>query len=227
MASREISPICRQILHCAATFAILPGRATAVCSFSSVRIFLHFQADYSAREVIDPRWYVFVDGLLILYYVGAYKWLHRERNPPPLVPQYTPPDKLSPGAMRYLLTGDSDRQTVAAVLLSLAARGIVSIQCSDKRYLITKRIDRLPLELPPEEAAAFSVMFLQPDPLPDPAFPKGSFPVNPIEGASLNLLTTKIHSALRSAYERNTSLKTSVIVFRQLYSPSSSSSATP
>jgi hypothetical protein len=104
--------------------------------------------------------------------------------------------------MRYLLTGDSDRQTVAAVLISLAARGVVSIQCLDNRNLITKRTERLPLDLPPEEAAAFSVMFLQSGPLLGPAVPKGSFPVNPIQGATLNLLTSKIQSTLRAAYER-------------------------
>jgi len=49
------------------------------------------------------------------------------------------------------------------VLLNLAARGIVSIQCLHSRYLITKRVERLPLDLPLAEAAAFFVMFLQPD----------------------------------------------------------------
>jgi hypothetical protein len=192
----------RQIVCCVATLAILPVCAAAATSFSALRVLVQFQADYSARETINPWWYVFVDGLLILYYVGVYQWLRRERSPVPVVPQYTPPDRLSPAAMRYLLAGDSDRQTVAAVLLSLAARGIVSIQCLGNRYGIIKRVERLPFDLPPEEAAAFSVMFLQSGPLLDPAIPKGSFPVSPIEGATLNLLTAKIHSALRAAYER-------------------------
>jgi len=168
----------RQIVCCVATLAILPVCAAAATSFSALRVLVQFQADYSARETINPWWYVFVDGLLILYYVGVYQWLRRERSPVPVVPQYTPPDRLSPAAMRYLLAGDSDRQTVAAVLLSLAARGIVSIQCLGNRYGIIKRVERLPFDLPPEEAAAFSVMFLQPDPLLDPAIPKGSFPVS-------------------------------------------------
>jgi len=201
MGNKRIVRI-RQILCGVATLAFLPLRAAAAASFSALPILLQFQADYSARENINPWWYFFVDGLLILYYVGVYKWLHRERSPASVVPQYTPPGKLSPAAMRYLLVGDSDRQTVASVLLNLAARGIVSIQCSGDRYLITKHIDRLPLDLPPEEAAAFSVMFLQSGPPLDPAIPKGSFPVSPIEGATLNLLTSKIHSTLRAAYER-------------------------
>jgi len=113
----------RQIVCCVATLAILPVCAAAATSFSALRVLVQFQADYSARETINPWWYVFVDGLLILYYVGVYQWLRRERSPVPVVPQYTPPDRMSPAAMRYLLAGDSDRQTVAAVLLNLAARG--------------------------------------------------------------------------------------------------------
>ena len=119
-----------------------------------------------------------MDGLLILYYVGVYKWLHRERSLFSVVPQYTPPDRLSPAAMRYLLAGDSDRQTVAAVLLNLAARGSLPSNAWTVATSSPNSVERLPLDLPLQEAAAFSVMFLQPDPLLDPAIPKGSFPVS-------------------------------------------------
>jgi hypothetical protein len=54
----------RQIVCCVTTLAILPVCAAAATSFSALRILVQFQADYSARETINPWWYVFVDGLL-------------------------------------------------------------------------------------------------------------------------------------------------------------------
>lgn len=208
----RISPILRRpVLLCAAMLAVLPLHASSAPSFAALHMLLDSQSGFSEREFVDPRWYFLVDGLLILYYIGVYKWLHRKRDAEPIVAQYAPPKDLSPGAMRYLLTGDSDRQTVAAVLLDLAARGLVSITCLDNFYLITKRTDRVPPNLPPEEAAAFSVMFLRPLPppsinIPHPlrgrAVPKGSFLVHPIAGDNFNSLATNIHSALRATCEK-------------------------
>jgi hypothetical protein len=181
--------------------AALPLHATSTTSLATLHNLFSSESGFSEREAVDPRWYFLIDGLLVLYYAGVYKWLHRKGGAEPVVmAQYAPPMELSPGAMRYLLSGDSDRQTVAAVLLNLAARGLVSITCLDNSYLITKRSDRLPPNLPPEEAAAFSVMFLRPPrppsiniphPLADSVVPKGSFLVHPIAGDNFSALATK------------------------------------
>lgn len=162
------------------------------------------------RDFVDPRRFLLIDGVLLLYYVIISKALNSRREAAPLVIEYAPPANLSPAQLRYLLTGDSDSKTVASVVLHLAARGLVTIKCLDNFYLITRHADCLPPNLPPEEAAAFCVMFglapaselPPPNPFLDPAVPEGSFLLHPIQGPQFGAVLHVIHKALRAGYDR-------------------------
>jgi hypothetical protein len=162
------------------------------------------------RDFVDPRRFLFIDGVLLLYYVILAKALSSTRETAPLVIEYAPPANLSPAQLRYLLTGDSDSKTVASVVLHLAARGLVTIKCLDNFYLIARHADRLPPNLPPEEAAAFCVMFglapaselPPPNPFLDPAVPEGSFLLHPIQGSQFGAVLHAIHKSLHAGYDR-------------------------
>jgi Predicted membrane protein (DUF2207) C-terminal domain len=159
---------------------------------------------------VDPRWFLAVDAILILYYFVVYALLALRRDSAAVVIQYTPPANLSPAQLRFLLTGDSDRKSVSAVVLSLAARGLVTIKCLDNFYLISKRVDTPPHGLPAEEDLAFRIMFRLaptadlpvPNPWVDPAVPEGSYLLHPIAGEGFAALLRGIDKALRNGHER-------------------------
>jgi len=164
----------------------------------------------SERHNVDPRLFLAVDAILILYYLAVYLLLTSRRDSAAVVIHYTPPANLSPAQLRFLLTGDSDRKTVAAVVLSLAARGLVTIKRLDNFYLATKRVDTPPPGLPAEEDLAFRIMFglapvadrPVPNPWVDKAVPEGSYLLHPIAGEGFAALLRGIDKALRLGYER-------------------------
>ncbi|HWN75949.1 MAG TPA: hypothetical protein VNO13_09400 [Candidatus Udaeobacter sp.] len=167
-------------------------------------------ASSGERPNADPREFFVVDAVLILYYFVVYTLLTSRRDSAAVVIHYSPPANFSPAQLRFLLTCDSDRKTVAAVVLSLAARGLVTIKCLDNFYLITKRVDTPPPGLPAEEDLAFRIMFglapaadlPVPNPWVDPAVPKGSYLLHPIAGEGFAALLRGIDKALRLGYER-------------------------
>lgn len=164
----------------------------------------------SERPDADPRQFYVIDAVLILYFFVVYVLLTRRRDSAAVVIHYAPPANLSPAQLRFLLTGDSDRKTVAAVVLNLAARGLVTIKCLDNFYLITKRVDTPPHGLPAEEEIAFRIMFGLagandlpiPNPWVDQAVPEGSYLLHPIAGEGFAALLRGIDKALRLGYER-------------------------
>ena len=211
MGARDISrTLSRRLAFCAAMLAALPLQASAAQLFAAVHILVLKKSCSWAREVVEPRWYFATVFALTLYYLILYVAVHRTREIIPVLTQYSPPKNLSPAALRYLFTGDSDRKTIAAVMLQLASRGVVSVQCREDWYFIRPRTNRLPPNLPPEEAAAFSFMFLNDERLPTdriPDFvrvrdlPGGVFPLHPLGGTNFLFLARKIHTALRRSRE--------------------------
>jgi len=65
---------------------------------------------------------------VLLYYVGI--WRRVGRDPPQrvIVPQYEPPDGVSPAAMRFLRRMSYDDRCFAAAVLSLAVQGALRIE---------------------------------------------------------------------------------------------------
>ncbi len=162
------------------------------------------------RPNADPRQFFVVDAVLILYYFVIFALLTFRRDSAADVVQYAPSANLSPAQLRFLLTGDSDRKTVAAVVLNLAARGLVTIKCLDNFYVITKRVTAPPPGLPAEEDLVFRIMFglppaadmPVPNPWVDPSVPEGSYLLHPIAGEGFAALLRGIQKALRLVYER-------------------------
>ena len=120
----------------------------------------HLAATQTAVTVAEARSFLLMVAFLICYYLGASRWLQRKSSPGVILPQYSSPDGMSPGALRYLLTGNSDNKTVAAVMVDLASRGLVSMEPQTHYFSIAKRTDALPNDLPEEERAAFDLRCL-------------------------------------------------------------------
>lgn len=154
----------------------------------------------------DFPYFCLVLGLLIVYYLAARAWIRSRSEPGATVTQYTPPGNRSPAALRYALTGEFDPQGIAATVLHLAARGMVTFRGLDDYYVITRTAEPLPPDLPPEERAVYQKMFgldqggVAPFPgrlLTYEELPKEAFLLPPCESKSLNLLASALKEALQ------------------------------
>lgn len=70
--------------------------------------------------------YVLVAAIAV-YYLIAYLLVGRTRSPGSVMVRYSPPDNLSPAAMRFVYTMSADGRTYTAILARLAARGLMEI----------------------------------------------------------------------------------------------------
>jgi len=64
---------------------------------------------------------------LALYYLIAWLLVGRNRSKSSVVVRYTPPDNMSPAAMRFIYTMGADGRTYTAIMAQLAARGLLEI----------------------------------------------------------------------------------------------------
>ena len=102
-------------------------------------------------------------GLCAFYYVA---WLRAGRDPRAgtVVPIFSPPDDLTPAAMRYVTEMSADNRTFAAALVDMGVRGHVRMVEEDEGWFSSKktRIERLDAasELPDEEKAALDELCL-------------------------------------------------------------------
>lgn len=103
-------------------------------------------------NVLSPYW--LLPGPLCAYYLIMWVLVGQDPKQGTIVPQYAPPGNMSPAAMRYLLTGTTDRKSVAAVLVHLAAHKLITIQPEKGDYRITPLVKEPPRDIPQEEAAA-------------------------------------------------------------------------
>jgi hypothetical protein len=74
--------------------------------------------------------------LLLIYYVACRLLVARNQKIGSIVPQYEPPEGITPVIARYILTGGIDGTTLAAALGQLAAGGVLSIQPIGRSYLL-------------------------------------------------------------------------------------------
>lgn len=98
-------------------------------------------------------------GLLVFYY---FAWARAGRNPRAgtVAPIFTPPDDLTPPAMRYVTKMGTDNRTFAAALVDMGVRGHIRL-VEEEGGIFSRgktRIDRLSsaTPLPDEEEAALS-----------------------------------------------------------------------
>jgi hypothetical protein len=96
-------------------------------------------------------------GLLLAFYVIC--WLVAGRDPKieNVAPRYEPPAGVSPGVARYVLTGGSDGTTLAAVLIGLAVKGVISIQPQNGNYAV--QLLNCNTTVLPDEASVVRTLF--------------------------------------------------------------------
>jgi hypothetical protein len=103
--------------------------------------------------------YWLIPGCLFLYYVIVWLAVGRDPRPGPLMSRYEAPDGLSPAAVRYIMTSGSDRKTLVAVLLSLAAKKCIELRPEGSSYLAARLVSSAPDSLAPEEKLTFNFLF--------------------------------------------------------------------
>ncbi|HEY6253071.1 MAG TPA: hypothetical protein VI685_24185 [Candidatus Angelobacter sp.] len=105
-----------------------------------------------------PNLYLIIfPAALLAYYLICWLLVGRDPKIENVTPQYQPPPGVSPAVARYVLTGGSDGTTLAAVLASLAANQVVSMQPEGKTYRIRLLNQQKPVM--PEEAAVIKALF--------------------------------------------------------------------
>ena len=120
----------------------------------------------------DPNGWMLLFPLALFVYYGIV-WLAVGQDPKPgvILPQYGPPDAMSPAALRYLVTTGSDGRSFAAVLAQLAHRGFVCVEPRAPKYLVRRESNppANPSCLAPEEAQVLRILFSDgPEVLLDP-----------------------------------------------------------
>ena len=101
-------------------------------------------------------------GLLALlaFYYTAWQRAGRDPRPGTIVPIFTPPDGMSPAAMRYVAEMDADNRSFAAALVNMGVAGHIRIVEEEGGWLSSdkRRIERLPgsSTLAEEEQAALA-----------------------------------------------------------------------
>ena len=115
-------------------------------------------------------WLLASGGLVWLLAYYARTWLRIGRDPRKgtIVPLFSPPDDLSPTALRYILKRSFDDRAVAATLVALGVKGKVRLVEEDGGFFGSdkKRIDKIDEDstgLPGEEARLFHGLFIGDD----------------------------------------------------------------
>ena len=104
-------------------------------------------------------------GALAAYYLIAWLLVGWNRSKVSVVVRYTPPDNMSPAAMRFIYTMGADGRTYTAILARLAARGLMEIvpqNTSKTNGVMLKRLEadhRVARDLPAEEKKVFKDLF--------------------------------------------------------------------
>jgi hypothetical protein len=98
---------------------------------------------------------------LAVYYLIAWVLVGRTRSTRSVMVRYTPPDNLSPAAMRFIYTMGVDGRTYTAILAQLAAHGLLEIAPSGKGVTLkkTESDHHAARSLPPEEKMVFKDLF--------------------------------------------------------------------
>src|SRR6185295_13696540 len=97
---------------------------------------------------------LWLPAALCVYYLIVLLLVGKELPEGVIVAKYAPPANMTPAEVRYLLTGSTDRKSVSAVLVHLAAQKLIAIQPENGDYRITLLVEQAPGGIPPEEAAA-------------------------------------------------------------------------
>ena len=99
-------------------------------------------------------------GLIVLlaYYVLVWFAVGKDPEKGAIMPLYTPPDNLSPAAMRFIAEMGYDDKIFAAALISMAAKGHLTISDAKDKYALEKK-DGATEKLSPDEQKIASQLF--------------------------------------------------------------------
>lgn len=126
-------------------------RATRILGAGEgLTIVASFPADAVSRPSAAQRttWFLRDNGgalvlglgtlLLGLWYLAQWWRVGRDPRPGTIVPEYDPPDGLSPGALRRVVRMGWDDRCVAADLVDLGVRGAITISNEGKEWRLTR-----------------------------------------------------------------------------------------
>jgi uncharacterized membrane protein YgcG len=113
-----------------------------------------YPADYDGwlrvlKDNIATFLFIPLNILLAFYYL--YTWWRHGRDPEkgPIVPQFYPPENLSPAAMRFIYSENNDPKSLSATFVQYGVEGLVSIEevnekvlLFNKKYFVIRRTDR-------------------------------------------------------------------------------------
>jgi Predicted membrane protein (DUF2207) C-terminal domain len=141
---------------------------------------------------------------LCCYYAIALLLVGKNPSQGAIVARYQPPANMTPAEVRYLFTGSTDRKTVAAVLVHLAAQKLITIRPENGDYRITMLVEQPPDGIAPEEAAAMRAIaevysFFNPN---SKTCKGGSFLLKPAEKKHVSLIGSVISGAVNSRVEQ-------------------------
>lgn len=103
-------------------------------------------------------------GFLVFCYYRLWKKYGEDPEKGTVIPLFRPPDNLSPAAMRYVMNRGEDKAVFAAAVISLAAKGALTIQNMWGVFTLSKKVGANP-KLSPDEQILFSNLFLAGDKL--------------------------------------------------------------
>jgi uncharacterized membrane protein YgcG len=81
-----------------------------------------------------------ITGLLILlgYFIFAWSAVGRDPQKGTIIPLYTPPDGITPAAMRYICRMGWDNKVMASALINMAVKGYIKLEESGDVYTIRR-----------------------------------------------------------------------------------------
>jgi len=110
----------------------------------------------------DPNgWMLLFPLVLFIYYAVVWIAVGQDPKPGMILPQYGPPEEMSPATVRYLVTTGSDGRSFAAVLAQLSHRGFVTVDpCAPKYRVVREKNPPADVStLAPEEQQVLRILF--------------------------------------------------------------------
>ena len=97
-------------------------------------------------------------AVLLAYYLMVWGAVGRDPEKGAIVPIYTPPDNLSPAAIRFLAQMGYDDRVLAAAVIDMAVKGHLGIADADSKYTLTKNSGAAS-KLSPDEQRILAQLF--------------------------------------------------------------------
>ena len=135
-----------------------------------------------------------IAGLLLIFIYYCVVWNNVGRDPvkSTVIPLYTPPDKLSPAAMRFITRMDFDNKILSAAIINMAVKGNLAIEESGGVYTLLKLDSANPSALAEEEKLVFRTLL----------GPSGKVVLAPAHQTIIAAALKNLRIQLQNKYER-------------------------